>query len=203
MPEAPNGFGVMLNDTLGDCTCAAFYHARQVWTFHATGRTETAPDSDVELLYERACGYNPAHRGEGPGGDEQHVLRYLHRHGAPLGGAGEGVDKIIGYAEVDPSNIDDVKRTIWTAGLAYIGFNVPHHILPAGGDPPRRWDVISGTDRIVGGHAVVLPGYDAHGAVAISWGELYTLSWAFFAKYVDEVYAIYDHAWSPLARAPY
>jgi hypothetical protein len=47
----------------------------------------------------------------------------------------------------------------------------------------------------VGGHAVVLAGYSAQGARVISWGSYYTMTWDFFAKYVDEVYAIADQDW--------
>jgi len=41
----------------------------------------------------------------------------------------------------------------------------------------------------------VLAGYDANGARVISWGQYYTMTWAFFAKWVDEVYAIADQDW--------
>ena len=46
---------------------------------------DTEPDSDVEKLYILACGYNPRVGGEGPGGNEQHVLTYLLKKGAPTG----------------------------------------------------------------------------------------------------------------------
>jgi hypothetical protein len=67
----PANLGMMLNDRLGDCTCAAVYHALQVWSFDATkGKSiDTEPDSDVEKLYELACGYKPQNGGEGPGGN--------------------------------------------------------------------------------------------------------------------------------------
>ena len=196
MPQAPNKFGMMMNDTLGDCTCAAFYHARQVWTFHSTGTTQTAPNADVELLYEEACGYNPKKGGEGPGGNEQHVLTYIHKNGAPIGKDGAPVDKILGFVEVDPRNIDDVKRTIYNAGVAYIGFNVPANIMPNNAPPPEIWNVAPGRQQIVGGHAVVLPGYDREYAIVISWGQLYKMTWEFFTTYVDEVYSISDASWS-------
>jgi hypothetical protein len=57
------------------------------------------------------------------------------------------------------------------------------------------WDVQTNNAAIVGGHAVVLAGYNANGARLISWGSYYTMTWAFFAKYVDEVYAIADADW--------
>jgi hypothetical protein len=200
MPQAPNKFGTMLNDTLGDCTCAAFYHARQVWTHHGGGATQTAPDQDVELLYEGACGYKPSQGGEGPGGNEQHVLKYIHTAGAPIGKDGPPVEKILGFVEVDPRIIDDVKRTIYESGVAYIGFNVPANIMPDNAPPLEEWTVAPGNPKIVGGHAVVLPGYTADYAIVISWGQLYKMTWQFFSKYVDEVYAITDTSWTASAK---
>lgn len=192
----PTNLGMMLNDTLGDCTCAAVYHALQVWSFNAAPTMVTQPNSDVEKLYELACGYDPSEGGEGPGGNEQHVLTYLLKHGAPIGADGQSRHKITAFVEVDPRNTDDVKRTIVNCGVAYIGFNVPQYIVPgAPRTPPAVWDVQSGADAIVGGHAVILAGYDAEAARVISWGQYYTMTWAFFAKYVDEVYAVADASW--------
>jgi hypothetical protein len=42
---------------------------------------------------------------------------------------------------------------------------------------------------------VVLPGYDQDTLDVISWGRFYKMTWTFFGKYVDEVYAIADPAW--------
>jgi len=191
----PSNLGMMLNDTLGDCTCAAVYHAFQVWTFNAGGQMVTQPDSDVEELYIQACGYNPRAGGEGPGGNEQHVLTYLLNKGAPSGPKGAARQKISAFVEVDPRNVDDVKSTINDCGLAYIGFNVPQSVQPPGQPPPAVWDYVPSQSNIIGGHAVVLAGYDSTGARVISWGQYYTMTWVFFAHFVDEVYAIADSSW--------
>jgi hypothetical protein len=191
----PANLGMMLNDTLGDCTCAAFYHALQVWSFNATPPMQTQPDVDVEQLYIQACGYNPDVPGEGPGGNEQNVLTYLLNKGAPTGSDGQARNKIAAFVEVDPRNTDDVKRAINNCGVAYIGFNVPQFLMPPDGQPPAVWDIGGGDTRLIGGHAVVLPGYDADGPKVISWGKYYSMTWAFFAQYVDEVYAIADASW--------
>jgi len=187
--------GMMLNDALGDCTCAAVYHAIQVWTANSDSTMLTEPDADVRQLYIQACGYNPRVPGEGPGGNEQKVLTYLLNKGAPMGPAGKQRHKIAAFIEVDPRNLDDVKRTINDCGLAYIGFNVPQFIMPAGKPPLSVWSVQSANTTIVGGHAVVLVGYNATGAKVISWGQYYTMEWGFFSAYVDEVYAIADQQW--------
>jgi hypothetical protein len=194
----PANLGMMLNNTLGDCTCAAYYHAIQVWTFNALGANKmvTEPDGDVEKLYEQACGYKPAQGGEGPGGNEQHVLTFLLTKGAPFGATGQQRHKIDAFVEVDVTNTDNIKRTINDCGLAYIGFNVPQYIMPPNQNPLPVWDVDPTADNtIVGGHAVVLAGYNPAGARVISWGGYYTMTWAFFAKFVDEAYAIADPDW--------
>jgi len=202
----PTQLGMMLNgpdpnnpplapDGLGDCTCAAVYHAIQLWTFHTAKKMNTQPDANVEKLYIQACGYNPRVAGEGPGGNEQTVLTYLLNTGAPTGPKGNSRHKIAAFVEVDPRNVDDVKRTIVECGLAYVGFNVPQSVMPPSGGSPAVWDYVPGQSKIVGGHAVILAGYDAKGARVISWGQYYTMTWEFFAYFVDEVYAIADTDW--------
>lgn len=41
----------------------------------------------------------------------------------------------------------------------------------------------------------MLPGYGPNGATVISWGQKYTMTWEFVAKYLGEVYAIADNSW--------
>jgi hypothetical protein len=200
----PSNLGVMKNDTLGDCTCAAFYHALQVWSFNAKHMIDTEPDVDVVDLYEQACGYKPSQGGEGPGGNEQHVLTYLLKTGAPYGPNGSQRHKIAGFVEVAVNNIPAIKSTIDCCGVAYIGFNVPQYIMPPNHAPLAVWDVEPHADNtIVGGHAVVLAGYNATGARVISWGGYYTMTWAFFEKFVDEAYGIADASWiAATGKAP-
>jgi hypothetical protein len=192
----PANLGMMLNDTLGDCTCAAFYHALQVWSFNCHNPIDTQPDKDVELLYEKACGYKPSQGGEGPGGNEQKILTYILRDGAPAGPSGTQLKKIDAFVEVAVSNLNNIKNTIADCGVCYIGFNVPQYIMPPNQNPLPVWDVDpKGDNTIVGGHAVVLAGYNAQGARVISWGQYYTMTWAFFEKFVDEAYALADLDW--------
>src|ERR1035438_1055572 len=142
-------FGMMLNNELGDCTCAAYYHARQVWTFNSAGAMQTEPDPDVETLYEAVGGYDPnaplSPDGSNPadqGANEQNVLHYLLTVGAPIGPTGVARDKILAFIEVDPRNENDLKATIYEFGLAYIGFVVPQSWT--NNPPPAVWDKIPG-----------------------------------------------------------
>lgn len=188
----PDQLGMMVNDRLNCCSIAAFYHAMQVWSFNAAGAMETEADSDIEALYCAVSGYTPSAPPPGPICNEQQVLTHIHTIGAPIGADGKGLNKIAAFVEVDPRNTDDVKRTIVDCGVAYIGFGVPRYLLSF----PPVWDLQSGADdTVVGGHAAILAGYDANGAKVISGGQIYTMTWPFFGKYVDEVYALADSTW--------
>lgn len=183
----PADLGMMKNDTLGDCTCAAYYHAVQVWSFNGQGKEVTEPDSDVLGLYEKACGYVPSDPTTDQGGVEQDVLTYLLKSGAP------GCKPILAFVEVDPRNLDDVKRAIYETGCVYIGVNLPNHIV-SGDEPPAIWDAKS-HDGIAGGHAIILCGYTLDGFYLISWGKKYFATNAFMSAYCDEIYAIVDPTW--------
>jgi hypothetical protein len=162
----PQSLGAMLNDTLGDCTCAAVGHALQVWSFNVDGAAAmvTPPDSDIEALYELAGGYVPGDPSTDNGCVEQTVLTDWLTN--PVDG-----NELAAYVEVDVTDMDEVKRTIWECGLIYIGFNVPNYLMQNLMAPGSVWDVDpSGDNGSAGGHAVVLCGYDAAGNMKlISW----------------------------------
>lgn len=200
VPEAPasvdwtkgiTSFGFMLNDQLGDCTCAAVGHALQIWTANASSE-ETIPDADVLKLYEGACGYNPNDPSTDQGGVEQEVLQYCMNRGIPL--ANGTVDKILGYVEADPRIMNEVKVTVDQFGVSYIGIQVPQSIYDDNYNVLPVWDYVPGSP-ILGGHAVVIPKYDPEGFTIISWGSLYRMTWSFFEAYCDESYAIADKNW--------
>lgn len=181
-------WGMMMNDRLGDCTCAAVYHARQVWTANI-GVEVTDPDSAVLALYEKACGYNPADASTDQGGVEQKVLTYLLNEGFPV--AVGTPDKIVAFFEVDPRNTDDIKRVIAECGVCYIGFDVPDNINE---EPGSVWQLDKDA-AVQGGHAVILVGYDEETVTLISWGGLYKMTWDFFTYWTEEAYAIIAQEW--------
>ena len=187
----------MLNDRLSDCTCAAFYHAVQVWSFNtsADGTMHTAPDGDVLALYASACGYQPDVPGSDPGGDVQTVLTHLLRVGAPLTVADKPSHRIAAFMELDPAQPDDIKRAIADCGVVYLGFKVPHYIVPDDAPTPDVWDVQDADAASAGSHCVLLAGYTPTGVRVISWGRCYTMTLDFLVKYADEAYALVDRDW--------
>lgn len=189
----PDDLGIMANDTQGCCTSAGYYHAKQVWKKTASGLMVTEPTSNILQLYSETTGWKPSDGGEGPGAVEQDVLTYLLNTGAPIGPTGQQRHKLTAFFEVNPAKQMDVQYEINACGVVYIGFNVPAFLMD--GPPAALWDVQRSNTSIIGGHCVILGGYDYRGVNLVSWGRKFKMTWEFFAAYVDEVYPLIDEDW--------
>lgn len=72
--------GLMMNDTLGDCTCASAGHMIQQWTA-ADGAQIILPDSAILAAYEALCGYRLGDPSTDAGGIELDVLNGWRQQG--------------------------------------------------------------------------------------------------------------------------
>ena len=187
-------WGMMHNDRLGDCTIAAAAHAVQVWSAN-TASEVTVPDTQVLHYYEKWDGYKQGQPNTDQGGVELNVLTRWQK---------EGFDKhkLIAFADPAHANLDQIRQAINLFGGVYIGLSLPitaqkqaiWDVVPNGGDDakPGSW----------GGHAVFVPKYDANGFTCITWGELKTMTSAFWTAYVDEAHALLSHDWMASKGAP-
>lgn len=176
-------WGEFLNDQLGDCTCAGVAHACQIWTANAS-QEATITDAQVQQIYENWCGYNPSDPSTDAGGVELDVLKDFKAQGF----AGHN---LTAFAVVLPANQAHVELAIWLFTGLYIGMDIPQYIMPDDGNVPTLWDVNPTADNtIIGGHCVYVTGYDSVGPKFISWGSNYQMTWAYWAKFVDEAYSL-------------
>lgn len=178
------------NDVYGDCTCAAAGHHEQVWSFNE-GAPETPAEHSVLDLYW-------ATGAEDDGRYLDDVLKEW-REGAGLAG-----EHILGYAQVDVTNLAEVKTALWLFGGLYLGVGLPitaqqqttWHIdryAPADEQAPYSW----------GGHCVNASGYGATtGVYFVTWGRLMRMTWAFWKRYVDEAFAIISPDWLSKGVSP-
>lgn len=188
-PPVMRHLGVMLNDALGDCTCASAAHMVQAWTA-ANGAEYVISDRDVLRAYQEACGYNPADPDTDQGGVELDVLNYWRT-------VGVGGHKISGFVALDPRSREHLKQAVWLFGGAYIGVS-----LPLTAQNQIVWSVQIGTGGADadpgswGGHAVCVVGYNETGPICVTWGALKQMTWSWFDVYTDEAYGCLSSDWA-------
>lgn len=107
---------------------------------------------------------------------------------------GKHTYKIQAYAEVDRSADEAISQAIFADVGVGIGVSLPKSaqnemqtgqpwaITTGPGSAPNSW----------GGHYVFVCGYTPAGPVCITWGRKQQMTWAWFHKYCDEAYAIFD-----------
>jgi hypothetical protein len=185
------GWGMMANDTVGDCTCATAGHMLQAWTSSDAPHVPlTATDDQVLAAYSAVTGYTPSNPDSDQGAYCLDVLNYW-RH---TGIAGR---QVVAYMKVDPTNDTEIRTAIWAFGGCYLGLALP--LTAARQDvwsvPLCRW---CGKSRpgSWGGHAVPLVAYNKSRLWCVTWGEAKQLTYGFVHRYCDEAYAILSTDWT-------
>lgn len=184
-------WGMMLNDSLRDCTCAACGHMIQSWTADS-GSEVTVPDSAVLAEYEGACGYNPSDPATDQGGIISNVLDYFEQTGV-------GGHKITAHAPVNLTQLR-VQQGVQVFGAVDIGVQLP---LSAQNQVGSTWDFVNDqpdTPGGWGGHSVAIVKYAPDLVWCVTWGALQAMTWRWFMYYVDEGHACIspDYTASPI-----
>jgi hypothetical protein len=187
-------WGMMLNDTLGDCTIAGAAHAVQVWSANA-GAMITIPDPTIQSFYEQWDGYVPGQPNTDSGGIELDVLNDWQKGGF----AG---NMLLAFADPKPASLVDIHQSIALFGGVYIGLS-----LPLTAQTQDVWDVeakggAKAKPGSWGGHCVFVPKYDQHGFTCITWGQLKTMTLAFWKKYCDEAHTLLSQNWISAKGSP-
>jgi hypothetical protein len=174
-------WGMMMNDTLGDCTIAGIGHAVQVWSANATASEITVTDPTVESYYEKWDGYIPGDADTDNGGIELDVLKDWKQD------TFDG-HVLMAFASVNPSNLEEVRQAINLFGGLYIGVE-----LPLSAQNQTVWDAATGEAGLAGswgGHCIFVPKYTPTTLTCITWGALQDMTNAFWTTYVSEAYAL-------------
>ncbi len=192
--------GLMLNDSIGDCTVAAAGHAIQQWTTYAS--TPVIPsDGDILRAYMAVSGYNPNDPSSDQGAVVLDVLKYWRRTGI----AGH---RIMAFVSVDPANREEIKQAVTLFGNCYIGVDLPisAQTAPIGGNRNPVWQVpktaLSGDGEpgSWGGHAIPIVGFGPdgtprEGTEVITWGQVFDMTWNFIEAYVSEAWVTVSTDW--------
>lgn len=191
--ERPTDWGMLGNDTVGDCTCAAAGHAIQEWTAD-TASEAAVTTAQVLAAYSAVTGYTPTDPSTDQGAVCLDVLNYWRKTGI----AGH---RIGAFAELNVGDEDEIRAAVDLFGLIYVGAALPA-TAEAELDDGAPWASTAGTPGGWGGHCFIVGAYDVDGLTCITWGQRQRMTWEWFAKYVDEAYAVLSPDWLGPKGAP-
>lgn len=185
-PGMPDDFGMLGNDTIGDCAEAMAAHEIEVEA-HACDKPE-APftTNDVTGVYSAVTGYDPAK----PATDHGTVLLDLLNYERTTGFCGR---KIWAYVALmsggKAPDLSHVKLACWLFGPLSAGVLLRKCDLASA--PGSVWSY-SSEDRnspVAGGHAAPIVAYDADGVTLITWAARKRATWGWLIDRLDECYA--------------
>lgn len=202
LPSPPNAkdytkpvsnWGMMLNDNIGDCTCAAVGHIQLGLSSNASSPFRPT-DMQVQQAYidvtgEEGAAYNPKTGNNDNGCVVTDVLEYWRT-------VGVGGRKIDAWAAIELKNHTAIKEAINIFGHVYLGVELP---LSAQNQVGKTWTVTStrgsGKPGSWGGHAIPVFEYGPGQLAAVTWGALQLMTWAWLDEYCSEIYAVIDEEW--------
>lgn len=170
----------------GDCVSVTWANQRRLVTA-TVGDREYYPT--LEQVVEFYKTQNPGFPEQDNGMDVQTACEELQQNGGP-----DGV-KAVAFAQVDPTNADEVKAAIAIFGFVWTGVNVLDvNMRQFGAYQPWDFDPSSPMD---GGHSVLTAGYGTGGAGAlggdekfITWAEETSFTDTYWTNEVEETYAV-------------
>jgi len=178
-------WGMMDNDSLGDCTCAAAGHMEMLWTSQS-GIEYVPADADIVSAYSQISGYQPGNEATDRGANMLDVLNFWRN-------AGISGHKIAAYTQVNPQSFSQVSAALYLFGGLYVGVNLPQSAMDAT-EVSQCWGNTE-DENIIGGHAINLVAYDPWTVACVTWGQIQLMTWSWLVKYADEAYAPLSADW--------
>jgi len=190
------GWGMMDNDTQGDCTCAAAGHMIMEWTAN-TGKKFVVPDSIILSFYNHFAHGNPD-----AGANMLDVLKYWRKTGLDL-------HKIMAFAALELKNHVQAMDAVNLFGACYIGVALPNFAVAQGKDflsipwvVPPKGPVGDAAPNQDNGHCIPAVAYDQRNLYVVTWGQLKSMSWSFYDAYSEESFAVLSTDWLKKKKAP-
>ena len=186
LPKAPASvavpavadWGMLGNDSEGDCGPAGLQHGFMSAAAD-TGERETFPDADQVVSY-----YLDYTGGQDDGVVLSDYLAYVRQKGF----YGRTVSA---YAPVTVNDVPTLQFAIDAWDFAYVGITVTQAMMDAvEGDDPWTWTAEDVTGPSIGGHCIILAGYDSSWLYGITWGSAIRIAYPAWHQMGDEAWAI-------------
>jgi len=178
-------WGMLGNDTVGDCAIAGPYHETMLWNAEANRRIDVS-DAVVLQTYSDVTGYNPADPSTDQGTDVSVMAAYRRNHG--IVDANGKVHKIGAYVSLTPGDLTELWYALYLFDGIGIGVKFPQEWMAAFryGSP---WGAVQ-NPTIEGGHYVSGVGKHNGGMLGVvTWGKVQWMTPGGYQQFNDETYA--------------
>jgi hypothetical protein len=181
-PWLVSEWGLLRNDTVGDCVWAGAAHETMLWSAEA-GNPVAFTDADVLADYAAVAGYDPTKPESDQGTDMQQAAAYRLKTG--IVDAYRGRHKVDAYVALQPGGLDQLALAAFLFGSAGVGIQLPDSAFDQFQNA-EPWSPVTGS-RIEGGHYVPIVGRNRVGNfLCVTWGRLHAVTPAFLTTYMDE-----------------
>lgn len=174
------------NDVYGDCVWAMLANEGILASCHAGSLVIPTLDQLLEA-YAAVTGFDPRTGANDNGTVMTDALAYMQTTGL----AGR---KILGWAQIDHTNLVHRKLGCDLFGATLVGVNFPSSAQNQF-DSNVPWE-LDPASQIEGGHAILRPGYGSLGDDYVTWANWFqkaSAAWSY--AYVDEEYVVIDQIW--------
>lgn len=165
-------------DSQGDCGVAGLEHGFMAAAAD-TAERESFPDGNGAVAY-----YLTYTGGQDTGVVLSQFLAYVRQNGY----YGHTVSA---YAPVAVHDVPTLRFAIDAYDFTYVGITVTQGMMAATEGPgPWTWTLESLQGNELGGHAIVLVGYDSHWLYGITWGNVVRIAYPAWHQMGDEAWAL-------------
>ena len=169
-------WGMLDNDTLGDCGVAGLEHGFMAAAAEA-GLQETFPDAAQAGNYY--LGYT--------GGQDNGVV--LSQYLAYVRQNGYFSHTVTAFAPIAVQDVPTLQTVIWLYDFAYTGINVTQAMEEAFADG-QPWTLDTAQGDIIGGHCIPIVGYDSQYLYAVTWGQIQKIEYSAWHAIASEAWAV-------------
>ncbi|HLX90975.1 MAG TPA: hypothetical protein VKR32_04800 [Puia sp.] len=190
-----NKWGMMRNNVLDICTCAAAGHFIMLWTSNTGKLIEPRVISIIET-YSAITGFDSKTGKNDTGAYLIDVLKYWRKYF--IGG-----HRIFAFAQLENKNRELLKQAIYLFGGCYAGL-----ALPTSAKTQLIWSVPKEGTKGNGApgswtdHCVLIIGYNQDGLRIITWGAEKVMTWDFWEAYCEESYAVFSDDFLKKSKNP-
>lgn len=184
-PPAGIPWGMLGNDTAGDCVFAGAGHETINWT-HLVGKEALFSTPNTLADYSTVTGYVVGDESTDQGTDVVTALKYRRKTG--IRDASGKRHKLGGYMALKQGDTRGVRKAVYDLRAVGVGIEFPETAMTQF-NRGQAWSVVKGA-QTDGGHYIPAIGYNDTYLYVVTWGRVQPMTWAFYQKYCDEAFAL-------------